>query len=559
MTDFLQKNFKEAPIPSPSPETISKNQYALKILQIFSAGSADDDEAAAAFIALMPNVAKYFATPSLDDLALTTLYGRAYKLYASLHSLSLSPPSCHSLSLSSLDSKYSLILSPSPCPKRRFGSTGKDVSLITCGSMRYQQSWKGSKVKTETLESDVEADVQSNLEACILHAFRNGVNHFETARGYGTSEHQMGIAFKSLIGRGELKREHFYLQTKVNPKPTKEEFRAEIEKSLEALQVDYVDFFAFHGLNKYRHWDDLFGPLDLYSVAMEYKARGVFKHIGFSTHGTPDLTSRFVASGKFEYVNLHHHAFGSYTASGTSFGGGVGMSAVVEAARERGMGVFCISPVDKGGALHNPSPAVSGACWSAGLGAVEYGAGWAAAVHDTMSVGMARVEDMDEPLYAAHLVHREGGQERVAEAEAGVRSLMEGLHGKAWLDTCYEGLPHCFGTDHAVSFGMLVWLYNLREALGMGWFTEERFKVFRGNRKGWDEAKSPDENRVGWGYTPGLSSSVTGDYSEVLKDVREENRERIEEILKVWAPAREEKGGRIDEIDFRPWVAYPER
>ena len=233
-----------------------------------------------------------------------------------------------------------MINSPSPCPKRTFGSTGKEVSLITCGSMRYQQSWKGAKVKTETLESDIEAEVQENLEACILHAFRNGVNHFETARGYGTSEHQMGVAFKSLIAKGELKRSDFYLQTKVNPKATKEEFRAEIEKSLEALQVEYVDFFAFHGLNKYRHFDDLFGPLDLYAVALEYKESGAFKHIGFSTHGTPDLTAKFVDTGKFEYVNLHHHAFGSYTASGTCFEGGVGMSKVVQKVRRDRPGVL---------------------------------------------------------------------------------------------------------------------------------------------------------------------------------------------------------------------------
>ena len=51
---------------------------------------------------------------------------------------------------------------------------------------------------------------------------------------------------------------------------------------------------------------------------------------------------------------------------------------------------------------------------------------------------------------------------------------------------------------------MVVHLYNLSEGLGMGWYTEQRFKVFRGNRKDWDKEKTPDENRAGWGYTPGL-------------------------------------------------------
>ena len=93
----------------------------------------------------------------------------------------------------------------------------------------------------------------------------------------------MGLAFKNLIAAGEFKRSDIIIQTKVNPKPTASEFRAEIDKSLEALQIDYIDLFSFHGLNKYSQYDLVFN--ELYEVALSLKTSGVIKHIGFSTHG----------------------------------------------------------------------------------------------------------------------------------------------------------------------------------------------------------------------------------------------------------------------------------
>ena len=62
-----------------------------------------------------------------------------------------------------------------------------------------------------------------------------------------------------------------------------------------------------------------------------------------------------IESGAFEYVNLHYHVIGSYTSTGTAaavsdarYNGNL---AAVEAAEKRGMGVFIISPFDKGGKL----------------------------------------------------------------------------------------------------------------------------------------------------------------------------------------------------------------
>ena len=65
---------------------------------------------------------------------------------------------------------------------------------------------------------------------------------------------------------------------------------------------------------------------------------------------------RAIETGAFEYVNLHYQFVGSYTASGGGATGGNG--AAVAAARAADMGVFNISPVDKGGHLYAPRRAL---------------------------------------------------------------------------------------------------------------------------------------------------------------------------------------------------------
>jgi len=52
--------------------------------------------------------------------------------------------------------------------------------------MRYQHSWKDEDA------GGITAEGQANLEATIHRALELGINHIETARGYGTSELQLG-------------------------------------------------------------------------------------------------------------------------------------------------------------------------------------------------------------------------------------------------------------------------------------------------------------------------------------------------------------------------------
>ena len=90
-------------------------------------------------------------------------------------------------------------------PRRRFGRTEIDVPVLTCGGMRFQQSW------SDLSKEEIDSSVQENLEATITRALDYGINHIETAQGYGTSEMQLGWVLK------KFDRDKLIIQTKIHP------------------------------------------------------------------------------------------------------------------------------------------------------------------------------------------------------------------------------------------------------------------------------------------------------------------------------------------------------
>ena len=220
-------------------------------------------------------------------------------------------------------------------PKVRFGKTELQMPIVSLGCMRFQQQWGDKVTKINQVYSDCQDNLVNILRTCLKH----GINHIETARAYGSSELQLGAALKKLIMSGECKREDWIIQTKVNTKQDPEEFRALLETSFKNLQVDYVDLFAFHGLNGDWQFPWLFGQdgKNCWNVIQEYKAAGKIRFIGFSTHAWTDCIAEAIQTDKFDYVNIHHHFCGSYTASGDG-PDGTGNLKCLRLMKERDMG-----------------------------------------------------------------------------------------------------------------------------------------------------------------------------------------------------------------------------
>src|ERR1039457_969792 len=119
----------------------------------------------------------------------------------------------------------------------RFGRTNLQMPVICCGGMRYQHKWQ------DVPPQDIPRANQENLEACIHRALELGINHIETARGYGTSEMQLGALLP------KLPRDKMIVQTKVTPFASAKEFLKTFDASMNYLKLDHVDLLSLHGIN----------------------------------------------------------------------------------------------------------------------------------------------------------------------------------------------------------------------------------------------------------------------------------------------------------------------
>ncbi len=216
--------------------------------------------------------------------------------------------------------------------KRRFGRTEEQVSVITLGGMRFLHGWEEprNEVPKDTLEMCVET---------IKRSFEMGINLIETAYGYKKSETAYGIALNDIL---KIKRESYLLMTKGNPKTAKET-RELVQEQLDTLKTDYFDFYAWHGINTTELLEQACckgGPVE---ELLKMKEEGIIKHVGFSTHAPLNVILKAVETDLFDFVNLHYYYFFQRN------------KPAIDLAAEKDMGVFIISPNDKGGQLSKPS------------------------------------------------------------------------------------------------------------------------------------------------------------------------------------------------------------
>eukprot|EP00527_Entomoneis_sp_CCMP2396_P005820 CAMPEP_0198150638 /NCGR_PEP_ID=MMETSP1443-20131203/51786_1 /TAXON_ID=186043 /ORGANISM="Entomoneis sp., Strain CCMP2396" /LENGTH=561 /DNA_ID=CAMNT_0043816009 /DNA_START=60 /DNA_END=1742 /DNA_ORIENTATION=+ len=428
-------------------------------------------------------------------------------------------------------------------PKVKFGKTGLDISVVTLGCMRFQQEW-GPRITNMNM---VDGDCQDNLMAILKRALLEfGINHIETARGYGSAELQLGVALKQLIMTNQIKREDFILQTKVAPMKDPADFRKTLEKSFEYLQVDYLDLFAFHGVNWpeqliYMFGDDQTteGTETCYSIIQEYVKAGKIRHVGFSTHGSTDLILETVNKGVFDYANIHYHFMGSYTASGGGHDG-QGNRDVVRLMNEKNMGVFIISPFDKGGSLFIPSrklrrltlPDLEPMAFESMRIWNHHHLFEDLNIH-TYTAGAARPSDLDQSAVAAYL-HDTQNDRMVQKLKRVSQRLLderEKVLGKEWADTWWKGLSKADGNKHHVEHNQIMWFYNCLHSFGLYHFTKARYHSFENNLKNWKDDLSDDENvkklQPGWGFVPGLPLKPGVDYSGDFTNVPGENKQRV--------------------------------
>jgi predicted aldo/keto reductase-like oxidoreductase len=253
------------------------------------------------------------------------------------------------------------------------------------------------------------------------------------------------------------------VQTKIGPKATAKEFLKTFETSMKYLRLDYVDLLALHGVNHRQFLEWSLRKNGCVAAARQLQKDGHVRFVGFSTHATTDIILDAVNSGEFDYMNVHWYFVNDLNWP------------AIEAAHARDMGVFLISPNDKGGKLYEPPQKLVELC--APLTPMQFNDLYCLArpqVH-TLSCGASRPTDFEEHIQALQYYDRIS--ETIAPVEKRLRAEMERVLGGDWCRRWFEGLPQYVDAPGEINLLEILRLWTYAKSLDLVAWGKMRYNL----------------------------------------------------------------------------------
>ncbi|UCG00995.1 MAG: aldo/keto reductase [Candidatus Heimdallarchaeota archaeon] len=215
---------------------------------------------------------------------------------------------------------------------RKLGNTGIKVSALGFGCMRLP-----------TLKPGQPAINREEAIRLIRKGIDSGINYIDTAYPYHDKESEIVVGQALKDGY----REKVILATKCPvgmPDFTESaHYDKYLNEQLEKLDVDYLDFYLFHGINGKTFKEKIIG-LNLIERAKAAKEAGKIKHIAFSFHDTPEVLKEIIDTGHFELMLVQYNIIDQVNEEMLAY------------AAEKGLGVAIMGPVGGGRLAGSPLP-----------------------------------------------------------------------------------------------------------------------------------------------------------------------------------------------------------
>ncbi|HEY5506454.1 MAG TPA: aldo/keto reductase [Coriobacteriia bacterium] len=220
---------------------------------------------------------------------------------------------------------------------RKIGSTGVNASILGFGCMRLPVI--GGKPQ------DIDREAAT---AMLHHAIEGGVNYVDTAWFYHAEQFGQPGQSEPFVGEALSGgwRDRVHLATKLPQQllKSRDEMDRFLEKQLQRLQTDHIDFYLVHGVTG-ETWDNAagLGALEFLDAA---RADGRIKHPAFSYHGKAADFSRVVDAYDWAFAQIQYNYMDIDYQAG---------HAGLQYAADKGIGVVVMEPL-KGGKLATNLP-----------------------------------------------------------------------------------------------------------------------------------------------------------------------------------------------------------
>jgi predicted aldo/keto reductase-like oxidoreductase len=317
---------------------------------------------------------------------------------------------------------------------KRILPNGDEIFPLGIGAMRLP-------TKNNVIDKD-------KAREFIFYAIDNGVNFIDTAYSYhgGASETFLGEILQETAPDGEKYRNKVRISTKLPSwmVHSKDQMEFYLNKQLEKLQVDYIDYYFIHNVNL----DSLskLESISLFEFFDESKASGKIKNAGFSYHGAREEFIPAVDMYDWDMTLVQFNYLDNRVQISRK---------EIDYAASKGIAVFIMEPL-KGGILADNLPAEADSIFKeadSSRSPVDWALSWVLN-HENVSCVLSGVGDLNQTRENIEIAGRvppnsltDDELKTIRKAKSIIRSLMKvGCTSCGYCLPCPQGIniPNCF-------------------------------------------------------------------------------------------------------------------